>query len=128
MFEVDIQREFSAAHYLRGYDGNCSKLHGHNWVVEAVVDAQQLDEIGIAVDFRVLKRELDAIIAELDHSCLNELEAFKDLNPTSEIIAEYIFKGLSVRMSGIDGVEVASVRVCESPGAGATYRPDLCDR
>ena len=128
MFEVDIQRDFSAAHYLRGYDGNCSNLHGHNWVVEAVVKAHELDEIGIAVDFRVLKRELDAIIADLDHSCLNELEVFCDVNPTSEIIAEYIFNALAESLSGIEGVEVASVRVCESPGAGATYRPVSCDR
>ena len=128
MFEVDIQREFSAAHFLRGYDGNCSNLHGHNWVVKAVVTAQKLDEIGIAVDFRVLKRELDAIIAELDHANLSELDMFSDVNPTSEIIAEYIFNALAENMAGIEGVDVASVRVCESPGAGATFCPGSSDR
>ena len=122
MFEVDIERDFSAAHFLRGYDGNCSKLHGHNWVVEAVVAADSLDEVGIAVDFRVLKRELDAILSELDHSCLNDLDIFKGVNPTSEKIAEYIYHALSSSLA-MEGVGVASVRVCESPGAGATYRP-----
>ncbi|NOY75667.1 MAG: 6-carboxytetrahydropterin synthase QueD [Kiritimatiellaeota bacterium] len=122
MFEVDIQRDFSAAHYLRGYEGNCSKLHGHNWVVDAVVEASELDELGIAIDFRVLKREIDAVVEKLDHSCLNDLEAFLDVNPTSERIAEYVFNVLSDRLNS-DRVRVASVRICESPGAGATYRP-----
>ncbi|MCK5844214.1 MAG: 6-carboxytetrahydropterin synthase [Victivallales bacterium] len=120
MFEVDIQRDFSAAHYLRGYDGNCSKLHGHNWVVDVVVETGKLDDLGIAVDFRVLKRELDAVLADFDHSCLNDLDCFLDVNPTSECIAEFIFRELYDRLN-IDGVRVSRVRVCESPGAGATY-------
>ena len=59
MFEIDIQREFASAHCLKGYNGNCSEVHGHNWVVQAFVQAQELDEIGIAMDFRALKNELD---------------------------------------------------------------------
>jgi len=120
MYEIDIQREFSAAHTLKGYNGNCSSLHGHNWTVQATVKSPILDEIGIAVDFRALKKEIDIIIEELDHTNLNDLESFIDNNPTSEQLAKYIFDRLSQKLNS-DNVKVAKIRVCESPGSGATY-------
>lgn len=120
MYEVDIARDFSAAHCLRGYQGNCSNLHGHNWVVQAVVRASELDEIGIAVDFRKLKSELESILGCFDHVNISELDCFKDSNPTSENIAKVIFDRLAAKIN--DGrVYVHRVRVCESPGSGATY-------
>ena len=120
MFEIDIKREFSAAHFLKGYKGNCASLHGHNWIVEAYISASSLDEVGIAVDFRVLKKELELIILELDHSCLNELSCFQTQNPTSEVIAKYIYNRLTRIFNSADK-KVKKVRVCESAGAGATY-------
>ncbi len=120
MFEIDITREFSAAHCLRGYQGNCSNLHGHNWTVMAVVQADELDEIGIALDFKKLKKSLDAILDEFDHANLSELECFQQQNPTSEILAKTIFESLATQMND-DRIRVARVRVCESPGSGATY-------
>jgi 6-pyruvoyltetrahydropterin/6-carboxytetrahydropterin synthase len=120
MFEIDIKKDFSAAHFLKGYNGDCANLHGHNWTVEAYITSNSLDEIGIAVDFRLLKKELLNIIDELDHTCLNDLPQFKSQNPTSEIIAKYIYTRLS-KIFNSDTVRVKKVRVCESPGAGATY-------
>jgi 6-pyruvoyltetrahydropterin/6-carboxytetrahydropterin synthase len=123
MFEIDITREFSAAHSLRGYQGNCSELHGHNWTVMAVVKSPKLDEIGIALDFRKLKTELDTILDEFDHTNVSDHEAFADLNPTSEVLAMVIFEKLSACLN--DGcIKVDRVRVCESPGSGATYYAD----
>ena len=120
MFEIDITRSFSAAHCLQGYEGNCSALHGHNWTVQAVIQADKLDRIGIAVDFKKLKAELDAILSRFDHTNISELEDFKTVNPTSEIIAQVVYRKLSKQMN--DGnVKVARVKVCESPASGATY-------
>lgn len=123
MYEIDIQRDFSAAHTLKGYNGNCSSLHGHNWTVQATVIAPVLDEIGIALDFKALKKELDVIIAELDHTNLNELKPFIEENPTSERLAKYIFDKLSIKFNNGE-IKVSKVRVCESPGSGATYYKD----
>lgn len=120
MYEIDITREFSAAHCLKGYQGNCSALHGHNWVVTAVVKADELDQLGIAVDFRKLKSELDAFLMELDHKDLSTLEYFKKENPTSEKIAKLIFDKLSEKINQ-KGIAIDRVRVCESAGSGATY-------
>ncbi len=120
MFEVDIERDFSAAHCLRGYQGNCSNLHGHNWTVQVYVRAEKLDEVGIAVDFRKLKGETEQLLDEFDHTNISELEYFKDSNPTSELIAKVIFNKLSEKLND-NRVKVHRVRVCESPGSGATY-------
>ena len=115
MFEIDIERAFSAAHFLRGYQGNCSALHGHNWSVQAVLRAEKLDSVGIAVDFRSLKKELDEILAGLDHRNLCELPQFASINPTSEMLARFIYRELATRINS-PGISVSRVRVCESPG------------
>jgi 6-pyruvoyltetrahydropterin/6-carboxytetrahydropterin synthase len=120
MFEIDIEREFSAAHCLKGYNGDCSALHGHNWKVQVFVLSEKLDKIGIACDFRTLKKELDSILDEFDHKNLSELDCFQQSNPTSEVIARIIFKKIKDKLD--DGkISVSKVRVCESPGSGASY-------
>ena len=120
MFELDICKEFSAAHSLKGYPGNCSSLHGHNWKVQVFVRSGALDGIGIALDFKTLKKELDAILAGLDHKYLNEHEAFRTKNPTSENLAMFIYQTLSAKIN-TETVRVSKVRVCESANSGATY-------
>ncbi len=120
MFELDIRREFSAAHSLRGYNGNCSNLHGHNWVVQIFIRSEELDEVGIAMDFKVLKRELDIILEGLDHKNLNEHPDFREKNPTSENLAMFIYRGLSSKIN-TENIRVSKVRVCESANSGASF-------
>jgi 6-pyruvoyltetrahydropterin/6-carboxytetrahydropterin synthase len=120
MFEVKVQGRFSAAHNLVDYQGDCEKLHGHNWLVELAV-AGRPDKSGMVVDFRVLKKVLDGALEELDHKYLNELEYFKDRSTTTENIAEYIFCEVAAALPG--GVSVKYVSTWESPGCGVTYRP-----
>lgn len=120
MFELDIEREFSAAHCLKGYKGNCAERHGHNWTVQVFIKSEGLDELGIAVDFKVLKSELDSILESLDHKDLNCLEAFANCNPTSERLAQHIYRRLASKVNG-GGVKVSRVRVCESRSSGASY-------
>ena len=123
MYELDITREFSAAHMLKGYDGLCSNLHGHNWTVQVFIRASRLDDIGIAADFTVIKRVLTEILAQFDHKYLNELPEFQGINPTSENIARIIFEKLAPAVAK-PGIKLDRVRVCESPTSGATYIPD----
>jgi len=61
MFEVKVVRHFSAAHRVEDYPGNCERLHGHNWKVEVVVGAMELDPLGMVVDFRRLKEKVDRV-------------------------------------------------------------------
>ena len=120
MYELIIKTGFSAAHNLRGYEGECERLHGHNWKVEVVVRAERLNEIDIALDFKKLKKETSTIIDRLDHRYLNEVPPFDKLNTTAENIARYIYQELSRRLD-VPDVEVKEVRVWESETACAIY-------
>lgn len=120
MYEVTIRETFSAAHSLRNYGGRCEELHGHNFKVDVTVEASELDEVGLALDFRTLKEETRKVISLLDHAFLNDLDPFREKNPSSENIAKFIYEGLSRRLQ-VQGIRVKRVRVWESDSACASY-------
>jgi 6-pyruvoyltetrahydropterin/6-carboxytetrahydropterin synthase len=95
MYTVTIETEFSAAHIIRGYNGPCSRLHGHNWKVTVEARTEMLDTIGMSVDFYVLQKKTEEITAKFDHRDMNSIPPFdKELNPTSENIARFIYDEL----------------------------------
>lgn len=122
MYFSAITATFSAAHALRNYSGKCERLHGHNWKIEVVTGTETLDVAGMGLDFTVLRERLGAVLAELDHRFLNDLEPFQACSPSSELIARHIFERLAPAVD--DGrVRLVSVRVWESEGSWAEYRP-----
>jgi 6-pyruvoyltetrahydropterin/6-carboxytetrahydropterin synthase len=120
MFDIFINTHFSAGHHLRDYPGNCEHPHGHNWNVKVTVKASKLDKLGMGIDFRVLKTEVNKIMDTLDHCDLNEHQGFLTINPSSENIAVYIFNTLKPNLS-TDRYQVHSVTIEETPGSGVTY-------
>ena len=65
MFEVMIKTEFASAHNLRDYKGACEAMHGHNWKIDILVEAKELDATGLAVDFNVLKENARLVTLHL---------------------------------------------------------------
>ncbi|MBR1396362.1 MAG: 6-carboxytetrahydropterin synthase QueD [Selenomonadaceae bacterium] len=120
MFELTVKSEFEAAHQINGYKGKCQRLHGHNWSVEAVVIGDKLDELGMLVDFKMLKQELNKVLDELDHRYLNELAMFKTKNPTAENLAQYVFDKLS-ESEIFSNSKLKAIKVYESPKSCVTY-------
>ncbi|MDH3394162.1 MAG: 6-carboxytetrahydropterin synthase QueD [Desulfobulbaceae bacterium] len=123
MFDVFTHTHFSSGHHLRNYPGNCEKPHGHNWKIEVTVRATELDELGMAIDFRTVKNALSEIIEDLDHKDLNEHPAFLTQNPSSENIAVHIFESLQELLTS-DRYRPYSVTVRETDNCGVTYRAD----
>lgn len=122
MFELTIETDFASAHQLRGYKGKCENMHGHNWKVQATVTSDKLNNIDIAIDFGDLRKITNDIIAPLDHTCLNTIFPFTEINPSSENISKWIYESLKKRLP--EGINVASVTVWESETASATYYED----
>ena len=118
MFEVTVRDHIASAHQLHGYDGPCRDIHGHTWKVEAVVYGDQLDNVGLLVDFKVLKMKLKTVIGPLDHVFLNDLPAFKGINPSTENLACYIFRQLSPLCASL---KLKHVQVWESESASIIY-------
>lgn len=120
MFEVSVKTDFAAAHFLRGYEGKCKNLHGHTWNVELVFQGEQLDSLGLLVDFALVKKNLKEFLEILDHRYLNELPYFQNLNPTTEHLAKYIFDEFSKHHFP---ARLSKVTVWESDHSCATYYP-----
>jgi 6-pyruvoyltetrahydropterin/6-carboxytetrahydropterin synthase len=120
VYEVSVKGHFDAAHYLREYKGRCENLHGHRFQVVVSVKAMELDERGLASDFTELKGHLNKVLERYDHVCLNEIEPFTDINPSSENIASNIYRELKAHLAET-AVSISSVQVAESPDAFVTY-------
>jgi 6-pyruvoyltetrahydropterin/6-carboxytetrahydropterin synthase len=120
MYELKIISQFAAAHQLREYEGKCENLHGHNWKVEVYVTGNKLEKNGLLIDFKLIKDATKKVLNELDHGFLNELDAFKAINPSSENIARHIFTALS-REVNTERIKVSRVTTWESDSACASY-------
>jgi 6-pyruvoyltetrahydropterin/6-carboxytetrahydropterin synthase len=120
MYTVTIETEFSAAHIIRGYNGPCSRLHGHNWKVTVEAKTEVLDKIGMSIDFYVLQKKTEEILAKFDHRDMNSIPPFdQELNPTSENIARYIFEELKIILPV--QIQLSSVAIGETGQYTAKY-------
>lgn len=124
MFELRVEVDFSAAHHIVGYPGDCARPHGHNYVVEVYARSTRLDSIGLAMDFRTLKSAAKELIAPWDHQDLNTLSDFKGVSTSAEQIAKFCFERLSSQIdsSSLDGrVWIEKVTVWENARCSASY-------
>lgn len=122
-YTLKIVTDFASAHTLRDYPGDCARMHGHNWKVEVEVNASDLDKAGMGVDFKVIKQATREIASRLDHRYLNDLEPFKETNPTAENIAAYFYAELSGQLNS-STISVHAVTLWETERACVRYTRD----
>lgn len=130
MYEVRVEADFAAAHFLRDYHGKCENLHGHNYKVYAHVSGSKLNEGGMLLDFTILKASLREVCKELDHTNLNDNPVF-DQNPSAERIAEFIYNRLLAKLrenhnldlspNSPDSIKLCAVDVFETETSRARY-------
>ena len=123
MYQISVEQHFDAAHFLRGYRGKCEAMHGHRFRVVMRIETSGLDDIGLAYDFKELKQQLAEVISRFDHTCLNDVPPFDQINPSSENIAATIYKELKPKLAGAP-VSLSCIEVWESPQTGVVYSPD----
>lgn len=123
MFEVEITTAFSAAHRLRDYKGKCERLHGHNYRVHVCVRSATTGNGGMVIDFGELKRASNTVLDRLDHSFLNEIEPFVEIDPSAENIAAFLFAEIAQQLNE-HGTMLYSVSVWESDTSRATFVRD----
>lgn len=121
MYRLKVKDSFSSAHYLKNYQGACENLHGHNWMVELIVEGETLNNIEILIDFKELKGILKEVLEELDHRLINEHPFFQERNPSSENLAFFIFQRVKEKLNSYPQVRVKEVTVYETEKASATY-------
>ena len=120
MYDIFVKTHFSSGHYLRDYPGSCENPHGHNWKVTVTVRAHELDNVGMGIDFKLLKSHVNKVMDYIDHKNLNEMEEFSIVNPSSENIARFIFEQLEEPLRH-ERYHLYSVTVYETDTSGLTY-------
>ncbi len=137
MYTIRTEASFDAAHFLSGYEGKCSNLHGHRWRVVAEIAAEALSEEGqtrgMVTDFGEVKRVLHELADIYDHTFLYERGTLREttiralseegfslcelpFRPTAENLAKRFYDRLEER-----GFAVRAVEVFETPGNSAVY-------
>jgi 6-pyruvoyltetrahydropterin/6-carboxytetrahydropterin synthase len=122
MFEISVDYSFAAGHALRGYKGKCENVHGHNYKVRVIMAGENLNSIGLLMDFVDLRGAIKAIVERLDHRFMNDIEPFDKLNPSAENLAKYFCEELGSQVKG-PGLCVQAVTVWETDTTSATFRP-----
>lgn len=122
-YELMTETHFSAAHQLRGYPGDCARLHGHNWHVKLYVTCHELDELGLGIDYKIMKKELKAALEPWDHYNLNDVAPFDVINPSSENVASELYKEMAKRLNN-ERLYVSRIEISETCTAKVTYWPD----
>jgi 6-pyruvoyltetrahydropterin/6-carboxytetrahydropterin synthase len=123
-YVVSTEIQFSASHALTGYRGDCSRVHGHNWIARASYRFDAVDSLGLTIDYRELRSLLERVILpRFDHRHLNDVPPFGAMNPTSENIAAEIFRLCKEEIS-IRGGTLVEVELWESPTDMVRYRED----
>jgi len=119
-FELCIRDHFAAAHRLRGYPGDCARLHGHNWHVRLYVVCDELDQLGMGIDYKRMKQALKAALSKWDHYNLNDIPPFDRINPTSENVARALFRDMASRLND-DRIRVSAIEIAETCTASVRY-------
>lgn len=120
LYNLKIVTDFASAHTLRNYPGACARMHGHNWKVELEVVASKLNDIGIAIDFKQMKKATNEVCDRLDHQYLNDIAPFDMINPTAENIAAWLYGEIG-RLVNTDHVKVRAVTLWETERACVRY-------
>jgi 6-pyruvoyltetrahydropterin/6-carboxytetrahydropterin synthase len=131
-YQVTKTIEFSYGHRLLEHQGKCRYLHGHNGMLEIDVDSEDLDGLGMVIDFSRLNEVVKAWVNEhLDHKMLlcrddpmlpalqaaGEPVFVTEENPTAEAIAALVW-----RAANDAGLQVSEVRMWETSTSRASYR------
>jgi 6-pyruvoyltetrahydropterin/6-carboxytetrahydropterin synthase len=122
MFEISVDYTFAAGHALRGYKGKCENVHGHNYKVRVRVAGEEVNNIGLLMDFVDLRAAIKTMVEAWDHRFLNDLPPFDKLNPSAENMARVFYEGIDADVRK-HGAHVSSVTVWETDTTSATYKP-----
>ncbi len=140
MYYLKTSAYFDSAHFLSGYSGKCSNIHGHRWKLEVMLKSRNIqasgDKRGMLMDFSDVKAAVRRLAGSFDHALIYEsgslrpatLAALKEeefrlievpFRPTAENLAEHFFNTLSAA-----GIPISSAAVYETPENCAVYEPE----
>ena len=121
-FELNKDMHLAAAHFIPNEDaGKCQHIHGHTYFINITIAGDTLDHLGFLIDFKKIK---DVVHKRYDHSLLNDHSEFKNVFPTTERVAEQIWKSIQAELEKqANKPKCLQVVVRETPTSYVVYRP-----
>jgi 6-pyruvoyltetrahydropterin/6-carboxytetrahydropterin synthase len=118
MYTIAKRFAFSASHTIGGlpHDHPCTRLHGHNYEVEVILQSGSLDNAGFVRDYHELSALKDFLDATVDHKHFNDVLGHD--KTTAEVISKWLYDWCKSQWP-----EVVAVRVRETPQTWAEYCP-----
>lgn len=125
MYNLAIQRDFVAQHFLIGGDwGPENDLHSHHYKVEVLLEGAELDQHGYLLDIVDLEEKLESLVSSYRDKTLNELPEFEGLNPSIEHFSRIIAEKLKSTIK-VGNLSWITVKLWENEIAWSSYRTEL---
>jgi len=118
LYRITVTTNFRAGHQITAASIT-EPYHIHDWIVEAAVSGQGLDENGLLFDFNKLKKILENIVCKFDGRKLEDLKCFEGTNTSAENVAKYIYDRVKTLLP--KRISLLYVEVTETPGCRAKY-------
>lgn len=121
-YELNKDMNLSAAHFIPNEKaGVCKNMHGHTYFINVTIAGDQLDELGFLIDFKQIK---DLVHKRYDHTLLNDHAEYEEVFPTTERVAEQIWKTIHEKLITLPHQpKCLQVLVRETPTSYVVYRP-----
>ncbi|HCR96176.1 MAG: 6-pyruvoyl trahydropterin synthase family protein [Halomonas sp.] len=132
MYRLCVRDHFMIAHSFKGdIFGPAQRTHGATYVVDVVFQRPELDEDGLVIDIGLASETLKEVLSHLNYRNLDDEEAFKGKNTSTEFMASVIFSRLADAIGEgqmgktAQGIARMEVKLHESHIAWASYEGDL---
>lgn len=124
MYSISVQKDFIAQHYLIGGDwGEENDPHSHHYVIELIIEHDELDQHGYLVDIVDIEAGLDQTVNYFKDKMLNELPEFEGLNPSLEHFSSIIWQQLVMQVS-LSGKGNLEIKLWENETCWAAYKKE----
>jgi 6-pyruvoyltetrahydropterin/6-carboxytetrahydropterin synthase len=122
LYSITVTTNFRAGHQLKSAQIT-EPYHIHDWLVEATVGGQSLNDNSMLFDFNKLKKILEGIVCQLDGRKLEDCPCFENMNTSAENVARYIYDSIKNRLP--QRISLLYVEVTETAGCRARYSEKL---
>ena len=130
---------FDSAHRIIGHEGKCRMLHGHRYTLEATFESSQLNDLGMVIDFSIIKQKLNNWLnSNWDHNTILNVKDqelgnlisnitgqkifYLNENPTAENMANFLLLEVCPKIFNDESIRCSKIKLYETPNCYVTAK------